>query len=170
MTFSNDIEKTEKEIAVLQKKLELLKEIEVHKSLPKMNLRDKGVFEVVSYNDEIYYRLEYPAAILWYRRKVSLTDTTDDVRLEQIFDLETLRFLEETIMIDGVKYQKIEEQKPQTLLEIIREWNDDDDNTPCEILVDMIESEWLPNDDPHDGEEYQLGWNACLEYLRKKLK
>ena len=77
---------------------------------------------------------------------------------------------EETIMIDGVKYQKIEEPKQKALLEIIREWNDDDDNPPCEILVDMIESEWLPNDDPHDGEEYQLGWNACLEYLRKKLK
>ena len=77
---------------------------------------------------------------------------------------------EETIMIDGVKYQKVEEPKPQTLLEIIREWNDNEDYPTCEELVSMIESEWLPNDDPHDGEEYQLGWNACLEYLRKKLK
>ena len=81
---------------------------------------------------------------------------------------------EETIMIDGVKYQKIEKPKPQTLLEIILDWwvQDwtGDSKTTCEQLVDTIESEWLPNDDPHDGEEYQLGWNACLEYLRKKLK
>jgi hypothetical protein len=32
MTYKNDIEKTEAEIKVLQKKLELLKEIETHKS------------------------------------------------------------------------------------------------------------------------------------------
>ena len=79
-----------------------------------------------------------------------------------------------TIVVAGVKYQKIEEPKPQTLLEIILDWwvQDwtGDSKTTCEQLVDTIESEWLPNDDPHDGEEYQLGWNACLEYLRKKLK
>ncbi len=34
MTFKSDIEKTEAEIKVLQKKLELLKEIETHKSQP----------------------------------------------------------------------------------------------------------------------------------------
>ncbi len=35
MTFTNDIEKTEAEIKMLQKKLELLKEIETHKSQQK---------------------------------------------------------------------------------------------------------------------------------------
>jgi methionyl-tRNA formyltransferase len=42
MTFNTDIEKTEAEIKVLQKKLELLKEIEAHKSQPKMTLENKG--------------------------------------------------------------------------------------------------------------------------------
>jgi len=42
MTFNIDIEKTEKEIAVLQKKLELLKEIETHKSPPRMNFLFDG--------------------------------------------------------------------------------------------------------------------------------
>ena len=91
MTFSNDIEKTEKEIAVLQKKLELLKEIETHKSQPKMTLENAGKYEVVSYNDKVYYRLEYPTAILWYKRK----DNDDGVTfLKQITDGETHRLLE----------------------------------------------------------------------------
>ena len=79
---------------------------------------------------------------------------------------------EETIMIDGVKYQKIEEPKPQTLLDIIREWNDDDDNPPCEILVDMIESEWLPDEleDEEDEMGYNQGWNDCVEKLKLRLK
>ncbi len=77
---------------------------------------------------------------------------------------------ENTVKIEGVEYKKVEKPKPQTLYEIIREWNDNEYCPTCEELVNRIGSEWLPNDDPHDGEEYQLGWNACLEYLRKKLK
>jgi hypothetical protein len=78
------------------------------------------------------------------------------------------------VIVNGIQYQRVEEPKPQTLLEIILDWWVQDwtadSKTICEQLVNTIESEWLPNDDPHDGEEYQLGWNACLEYLRKKLK
>jgi hypothetical protein len=45
ITFKSDIEKTEAEIKVLQKKLELLKEIETHKSQKLWNiLRDKWGF------------------------------------------------------------------------------------------------------------------------------
>jgi hypothetical protein len=73
---------------------------------------------------------------------------------------------ENTIVVGGVKYQKIEDPKPQTLYDALL---DDFDIQDCEIICDNV-SRWLPNDDPHDGEEYQLGWNACLEYLRKKLK
>jgi hypothetical protein len=45
MTYKSDIEKTEAEIKVLQKKLELLKEIETHKSQKLWNiLKDKWGF------------------------------------------------------------------------------------------------------------------------------
>jgi len=77
---------------------------------------------------------------------------------------------ENTIVVGGVKYQKVEEQKPRTLLEIIRDWNDDDDNPPCEILVNMIEGKWLPTERFEDGEEYYIGWNDCLRHLKEKLK
>jgi hypothetical protein len=91
MTFNTDIEKTEAEIKVLQKKLELLKEIETHKSQPRMYLENSGKFEVVSYNDKIYYRLEYSTAIFWYMRK---EDDNGAILLKQIADGETHRLLE----------------------------------------------------------------------------
>jgi len=90
-----DIEKTEKEIAVLQKKLELLKEIETHKSQPpRMNLEDTVKGEVVSYNDEVYYRLEYPTNLVWYKRKYKCPSTSNERVLVQITDGETRRLLE----------------------------------------------------------------------------
>jgi hypothetical protein len=91
MTFKSDIEKTEAEIKVLQKKLDLLKEIETHKSQPKMEFDFGGKFEVVSYNNENYYRLEFDdESHSWYKRKEKL----DGNLLKQITDGETHRLLE----------------------------------------------------------------------------
>jgi hypothetical protein len=92
MTFNSDIQKTEKEIAVLQKKLELLKEIETHKSQPKMEFSFGGKFEVVCYNGMVYYRLEFPDEVYWYRRIID--DTCLDLKLVRITDGETHRLLE----------------------------------------------------------------------------
>ena len=94
MTFNSDIEKTEAEIKVLQKKLELLKEIETHKSQPRMTLESAVEGEVVSYNDEIYYRLEYPTAVIWYKRKGNIAVDASGVKLVCVTDLETHRLLE----------------------------------------------------------------------------
>ena len=91
MTYKSDIEKTEAEIKVLQKKLELLKEIETHKSQPRMEFDFGGKFEVVSYNDEVYYRLEFPDEVYWYRRKYNFAD---GMMLVHITDGETHRLLE----------------------------------------------------------------------------
>ena len=91
MTFKSDIEKTEAEIKVLQKKLELLKEIETHKSQPpRMNLQYTVKGEVVSYNDEVYYRLDFSGMNHnWYKKK-----TDNGVILVKITDGETHRLLE----------------------------------------------------------------------------
>ena len=94
MTFNSDIEKTEAEIKVLQKKLELLKEIETHKSQPRMTSGDGGKFEVVYYNGGIYHRLEYPTTIVWYKRKQDIAVDANVVKLICITDGETHRLLE----------------------------------------------------------------------------
>jgi len=89
MTYKSDIEKTEAEIKVLQKKLELLKEIETHKSQPRMEFDFGGKFEVVSYNDEVYYRLEF----------------ADGMMLVHITDGETYRLL------DGLWFNEVKRGK-----------------------------------------------------------
>ena len=74
------------------------------------------------------------------------------------------------IEIGGVKYQRIEEPKPKTLLEIIREWNYDEDYLTDEELVNRIERKWLPDEMIEDGEDYNIGWNDCLQHLKDNLK
>jgi len=102
MTYKSDIEKTEKEIAVLQKKLELLKEIETHKSQPRMEFDFGGKFEIVSYNDKEYLRLEFTdESHGWYKRK----HTVDGVVMVAITDGETHRLLE-GLWFNQVKHGK----------------------------------------------------------------
>jgi hypothetical protein len=64
------------------------------KSQPRMNLEDTVEGEVVSYNDEIYYRLEYPTAVIWYKRKGNIAVNASGVKLVCVTDLETHRLLE----------------------------------------------------------------------------
>ncbi len=104
MTFNTDIEKTEAEIKVLQKKLELLKEIETHKSQPRMEFSFGGKFEVVSYNEMVYYRLEFPDEFYWYKKKYS----DDGLLMVAITDGETCRLLE-GLWFNDVKKGKYDE-------------------------------------------------------------
>jgi hypothetical protein len=102
MTYKNDIEKTEAEIKVLQKKLELLKEIETHKSQPRMEFDFGGKFEIVSYNDEEYLRLQFnDESHNWFKRK----HTVDGVVMAAITDGETHRLLE-GLWFNQVKHGK----------------------------------------------------------------
>jgi len=102
MTYKTDIEKTEAEIKVLQKKLDLLKEIETYKSQPKMTFDFGGKFEVVSYNEMVYYRLEFPDEVYWYKRKYRFKD---GMMLVHITDGETHRLLE-GVWFNDVKHGK----------------------------------------------------------------
>ena len=87
---------------------------------------------------------------------------------------------EETIMIDGVKYQKVEEPKPPTLYGVIAQWmldthtdNIDWDVPTCvDDLVDRIEKEWLPDELEYEEDEmgYTQGWNDCLNEIKTKLR
>jgi hypothetical protein len=136
MTFNTDIEKTEKEIAVLQKKLELLKEIETHKSQPKMEFSFGGKFEVVSYNDEVYYRLEFPDEFYWYKKKYS----DEGLLMVAIIDGETLRLLE-GVWFNDVKKGKYDDEpycpdEPPEYDEV--EWDEKDNPKPMDEVVNRL--------------------------------
>jgi hypothetical protein len=130
MTFNTDIEKTEAEIKVLQKKLELLKEIETHKSQPRMTLQFNVKGEVVSYNDEVYYRLEFTdGSHGWYKKK----HTVDGLVMVAITDGETRRLLE-GLWFNDVKKGKYDADEPYRN---VRAYWDEKDN-PASYITDEV--------------------------------
>jgi hypothetical protein len=84
----------ERKLQQLKKELASLsdKEIETHKSQPKMKFLFDGKCEVVSYNKKSYYRFEFPDEVYWYRR--TSYETYLDLKLQRITDSETHRLLE----------------------------------------------------------------------------
>ena len=128
-----EIEKLEVEIKTLQKKLELLKEIETHKSQPRMNLQFNVKGEVVSYNDEVYYRLEFTDEVYWCKRKYD-----DDVMvLVDITDGETHRLLE-GLWFNEVKGGKYDEPDcPDEPYRNVRAYWDEKDN-PASYITDEV--------------------------------
>jgi len=166
-----EIEKTEGEIKVLQAKLELLKEIETHKSQPKMTYVNEGKVEIVSYNDMTYYRLDLPDDVYWY---ISKRDVDDAILLKQITYGETHRLLE-GLWFNEIKKGKYKEDgvfekpKPKTLYDVIYQWKYDTYDPTCDKLVDMIE-EWLPDDEFNLNKVYQIGWNDALRSIKEKLR
>jgi hypothetical protein len=167
-----EIEKVKGEIKVLEKKLALLEEIETHKSLPKMSLENEGKFEVVSYNDEIYYRLEYPTDVIWYKRKEKL----DGILLKQITDAETKRLLEMMYLADvyvkkefqpspqtpeqtaqSLKEAFVEAQKTEKWKEIQNLIDEEDNDKNFKNSLDLIK-EWGEKNKPPTLYEILMEW------------
>jgi hypothetical protein len=134
MTFKSDIEKTEAEIKVLQKKLELLKEIETHKSQPRMTYVNEGKVEIVSYNNETYYRLDLPDEVYWY---ISKRDDNGAILLKQIIDGETRRLLEGLWFNDVKKGKYDEPHCPDEPYRNVRAYWDEKDN-PASYITDEV--------------------------------
>jgi hypothetical protein len=133
MTYKSDIEKTEAEIKVLQKKLELLKEIETHKSQPKMEFSFGGKFEVVSYNDEVYYRLEFPDEFYWYKKKYS----DEGLLMVAITDGETYRLLE-GVWFNDVKHGKYDDVVDEPYRNVRAYWDEKDNPKPMDEVVNRL--------------------------------
>jgi hypothetical protein len=164
MTFNTDIEKTEKEIAVLQKKLELLKEIETHKSQPKMTFDYGGKFEIVSYNYEEYLRLEFnDGSHNWSKRK----HTVDGVVMVAITDGETHRLLE-GMWFNDVKKGKYDDvvDEPEHYDEV--EWDEKDN--PASYITDEVVNrmvEKYKSQKLYNMVRNELGYsfNCCDEFV-----
>jgi hypothetical protein len=112
------------------------------KSQPRMNLEDTVEGEVVSYNDEIYYRLEYPTAVIWYKRKGNIAVDASSVKLVCVTDLETHRLLE-GLWFNEVKHGKYPDEvecpdEPDWYDEV--EWDEKDNPKPVdEVINRMVE-------------------------------
>jgi hypothetical protein len=159
----------------------------------KMTFELGGKFEIVSYNDKKYYRLEYNGddeSHTWYRGKY---DLADGMMLVQIDDRETRRLLE-GIWFNEVKKGKYDEPdcpdepyrnvraywdekdnpKPNTLQYLIVEWLENTEDGTS-LLMDRIE-EWLPKEQSAAGSQNAYvecsveGFNDCLTKIKGKLR
>jgi hypothetical protein len=111
------------------------------KSLPKMTLENKGGFEIVSYNDEVYYRLEDTTTAIWYKRKGDISVDASRVKLVCVVDLDTHRLLE-GLWFNDVKKGKYDEpycpDEPDWYDEV--EWDEKDNPKPVdEVINRMVE-------------------------------
>ena len=99
--MTETIQQLKEDIAVLQEKLNKLEEIEKQ---PKMTLENEGKFEIVSYNDKCYVRMDYSYDTLWYMSKN--TKDFDGNNLILITDDETRNILE------GLWYNQVKKDEP----------------------------------------------------------
>ena len=140
-----EIQKTEGEIKVLQAKLELLKEMENHKSPV----------------EEAYYRVygEYPPT-------TPSVSNSEDERWSNF---------QKGYNASKEECKVVEEPKPtpETLYNVLRhglEYSID----CCDEIVDAVE-DWLPDELEYDGEfpdayAYERGWNAAIRTMKRKLR
>jgi hypothetical protein len=70
-----------------------------------------------------------------------------------------------TIIIDGVKYKRVEEPKPKKLFDVIRNLGYSVDM--CYEIVDAVRC-WLP-DEHCNITDYDLGWNDVLRKIKDGL-
>ena len=167
-----EIEKTEGEIKVLQAKLELLKEMEKHKSPVEEaykrvygNYPDTGICNGMSYVWwDVFckgYEVAHKDAVENNKNFEPTPQTPEQVE-------QGLRDATKKAKEDGV----FEKPKPKTLYDVIYEWKYDTYDPTCEDLVNMIE-EWLPDDefDPNGSVyEYEIGWNEAIQAIKEKLR
>jgi hypothetical protein len=169
MTFSNEIQQTKEDIALLQEKLKKLEEMEKHKSPVEEAYKrvygwypDTGICNGMSYVWWDVFCKGYNEAhkdAIENNKNFEPTPQTPE-QVEQ-----GLRDAMKKAKEDGV----FEKPKPKTFREVIYEWKYDTYNLSCDVLVDMIE-EWLPDELEYDGEEYNDGWNDALRSIKKKLR
>jgi hypothetical protein len=82
-------------------------------------------------------------------------------------DISTVLIEGEYATIMGVKYKRVEPPKPHTLYEIFCAEQGQFINR--EVICDIVK-EWLPDEVEVDTEEYNAGWNDCLQHLKENLK
>jgi hypothetical protein len=120
-----ELEKLRQEIKVLEKKLELLEEIEKHNAKPKMNLENEGEFSIVSYDGRIYYRLEYPTGIMWYEKTVDdwkLYYVEDNKELETLYLQSRTYCPDEPSWYDEIEHDISENVENKTIRDVIDRW------------------------------------------------
>ena len=136
--MTETIQTLKEDIAILQKKLQKLEEIEKQ---PRMNLQQEGEYAVVSYHNKVYYRLENKTTFSWYIKK----DVSEyhihyrSPNLVMVNDAETERLLE-GLYYNHIQVKKEKEQRVKELAKESVKW--------CEENPDKDPLDWLKPQTP----------------------
>jgi hypothetical protein len=99
-------------------------------------------------------------------------------QLKQMKETDKVLIEGDTATINGVKYKRLEEPKPETLYDLIGNWWDNvfvvhnacTNETAIEYLVNDIE-QWLPDEIYIEfGGAYERGWNDALRTIKDNLR
>ena len=105
-------------------------------------------------------------------RQTGRTNATTEKVLKTVFsqmketDISKVLIEGDTATINGIKYKRVEEPKPQTLYEVLLNLGYSYDM--CYEIVDAVK-ECLPDENYSDGEDYDLGFNDCLKKIKDRL-
>jgi hypothetical protein len=185
MTFSNEIEKTKEDIAILQEKLKKLEELEILKSKSLVKEAFKKVFG---------YYPEGCEKSVWVAFQKGYNASKEDCKVEEeptpsIINCtcegtppvgcsswtEWFELFGSKGILYGLKISslsnKVEEPKPKpgTLYWALKNLgNYDDDN--CDVILNAVR-QWLPGENFSDfGGAYERGWDKVIRTLKDKLK
>jgi len=171
MTSKETIQQTKEDIALLQEKLKKLEELDrvktpVEEAYKRVygNYPDTGIRNGMSYVWWNVFCKGYNEAhkdAIENNKNFEPTPQTPE-QVEQ-----GLRDAMKKAKEDGV----FDEPKPPTLLDIVYEWCDDDNDLPCEELVNRIKK-WLSDEIEYEygGGDYDKGWNDALCTIKWKLR
>ena len=165
MTSKETIQTVKEDIAILQEKLKKLEELArvktpAEEAFYRVYSRYSGELDGSSWDIfEKGYNEAHKDAIENNKNFEPTPQTPEQVE-------QGLRDAMKKAKEDGV----FDEPKPPTLLDIVYEWCDDDNDLPCEELVNRIKK-WLPDEIYIEyGGAYERGWNDALRTIKEKLR
>jgi len=177
MPFNNEIEKTKKEIKVLEKKLSFLEELEKTKSPVEEAFKDwMGVYPPTNPSvDNIF-------DIRWRAFQMGYNSAQKDYKVGEYQETSQDNDKNFKNSLDLIK-EWGEKNKPPTLYQLIENWwcdvfcaNSMDDMETCiDGLVSRIEA-WLPDEQSAAGSQNAYvectveGYNDCLNKIKRKLR
>jgi hypothetical protein len=153
-----ELQQIDKFVEVNDDTLSVLMKIKNAYPQPKMHLENEGEFSIVSYDGNVYYRLEYPTptAVVWYRNNFNLVF---------IEDIKTKNELESQWLMNDVKYQRVPDyiDDPEYCSGI--EW-DEKDNPKPKTIRSIIDRWWIDTFTTHSK------WDAeeCMDDLADQIE
>ena len=152
----NELKAIDKYVVLNNETKPLFEKIKSAYPKPKMIVENQGDFEIVSYNDSIYYCLHYPTGSHWFLK--------DDGNLKHITDKETIRLLDDAWFKDYNEVVELAKPAEEVFDRLEDKYKKAEENSSSYItddVVDRLVKEWKEN--PPDFLKFEM--SISLEEL-----